>query len=94
MIYMSKLSSSFILILILISISNGCVDEDFDAPPAGGIDPGLTPTLTIAELRDMHTLGEYEQITTNELIRGIVVSNDEAGNFYKQLVIQDETGGS
>lgn len=86
-------SSIFLLIFLLIFISKGCVDQDFDAPPAGGTDPGLTPTLTIAELKAMHTLDQYEQITTNEIIRGIVISDDEEGNFFRQLVIQDETGG-
>ena len=62
-------------------ILTSCVDQDFDAPPAGGVDPGLTPTMTIADLRAMHTLDEYEEITTDEIIEGIVVSNDEAGNF-------------
>ncbi len=81
------------LVMMLIALISACVDQDFDAPPAGGEDPGLTPTMTIAELKAMHTLGKYEQITTNEIIRGIVTSNDEAGNFYKQLEIQDESGG-
>lgn len=70
-----------------------CVDQDFDAPPAGGVDPGLTPTMTIAELKALHTLDEYEQITTDEVIRGVVISDDEEGNFFRQLVIQDESGG-
>ena len=92
---MAKRTSSllFIFILIFIFILPGCVDQEFDAPPAGGVDPGLTPTLTIAELKAMHTLGQYEQITTEEIIRGVVISNDEAGNFFRQLVVQDETAG-
>ncbi len=90
---MTKHSSLFILMFIWVLVSPGCVDQDFDAPPAGGLDPGLTPTLTIAELKAMHALDEYEQITTDEIIRGIVISDDEQGNFFKQLVIQDETGG-
>jgi len=70
-----------------------CVDEDFDAPPAGGQDPNLTVTTTIAELKSRHTTGQYEEITDDAVIAALVVSNDREGNFYKQLVIQDETGG-
>jgi hypothetical protein len=70
-----------------------CVDQDFDAPPGGGIDPGLTPTMTITELKALHTTGGYEQITGDEIIRGIVISDDTEGNFFKQLVIQDASGG-
>src|SRR5690606_18917209 len=71
----------------------GCVDEDFDAPPVGGDDPNLTVTATIAELKAMHAPGQYEEVTDDVVISALVVSHDAAGNFFKQLVIADETGG-
>ena len=83
----------FILITALAVIMSGCVDQEFDSPPPGGIDPDIEPNLTIAQLRDMHTLGEYEEITEDLVIEAIVISSDLAGNFFRQLVIQDETGG-
>ncbi len=89
-----KIHGYFLFLAVFTAVAmNGCVDQDFDAPPAGGTDPGLTPTLTIAELKAMHTLGQYEQITTNDIIRAVVISDDEEGNFFRQMVIQDETGG-
>jgi hypothetical protein len=70
-----------------------CVDLEFDQPPSGVFDPNLPVNSSIAELKALHTTGQHEEITNEIIISGIVVSDDEAGNFFKQLVIQDETGG-
>ncbi len=70
-----------------------CVDLEFDQPPAGGTDPNLPVNITIAELKDRHTLEQYEQITDDVTFSGLVISDDKEGNFFKQLVIQDATGG-
>jgi hypothetical protein len=69
------------------------VDLDFDEPPAGGNDPNLPVNITIAELKSRHTLDAYEAITDDVTFEGLVVSDDAEGNFFKQLVIQDATGG-
>ncbi|MDX1477564.1 MAG: DUF5689 domain-containing protein [Saprospiraceae bacterium] len=86
-----RLWAGFILVLAI--ALTGCVDQDFDAPPPGGSDPDLTPNISIADLKAMHMLGEYEEITEDLIIEALVISSDEAGNFFRQLVIQDETGG-
>ena len=72
---------------------SSCVDQEFDAPPAGGSDPDLTANISIAELTAMHTPDGFEEITEDLIIEAFVVSSDEAGNFFRQLIIQDETGG-
>lgn len=81
----------FIATLVLSQLA--CVDLDFDTPPPGGFDPNLPVNTTIAELKARHTLDQYEEITDDVILGAIVISNDEAGNFFKQLVIQDSTGG-
>lgn len=51
---------------------------------------------TIAELAASYTPGESSQYVyngANAYISGRVSSNDQPGNFYKSLFIQDETGG-
>ncbi len=90
-----KLSSisAWICLLLMACIPVACVDQEFDHPPAGGTDPNLPVNTTIAALKAMHTLDEQEQITEDLTFSGIVISNDQAGNFFKQLVIADETGG-
>ncbi|MFT4152372.1 DUF5689 domain-containing protein [Parafilimonas sp.] len=67
-------------------------NKKFDEPPAY-LPPDLTPTLTIAQLKAMHTTGSYETISTDDIIEGIVIANDSSGNFYKQIIIEDSTAG-
>lgn len=55
---------------------------------------------TIAELKTKFYTGESNYATlvekrddgTDYIIKGRVISSDQAGNFFKQLVIEDETG--
>lgn len=70
-----------------------CVDLEFDEPPAGGEDPNLPVNITIAALKSRHVLEAYEQITDDVTFAGLVISDDAQGNFFKQLVIEDSTGG-
>jgi hypothetical protein len=88
---MNKLFIPLFAILLLIPAS--CVDLEYDQPPAGGEDPNLPVNITIAELKSRHTLDQYEEITDDATLAGLVVSDDTEGNFFKQLVIQDATGG-
>ncbi len=78
---------------LLLTIPSACVDLDYDQPPAGGDDPNLPVNITIAELKSRHTLDQYEAITDDVTFAAYVVSDDQAGNFYKQLVVQDASGG-
>lgn len=68
-----------------------CVDDDFDHPPVDGVDPDITTNFTIKELKALHTLGGLEEIKEDYIISGIVTADDQSGNFYKTLIIQDST---
>lgn len=73
---------------------SACVDLEFEAPIAYGIcSAESTANMTIAELKDMHVFGNEELISDSIIISGVVVGDDATGNFYKKLVIQDETAG-
>ena len=67
-------------------------NKKFDEPPVY-IAPDITPDLTISELKAMHSYGRFEQITADNIIGGIVIADDRSGQFYKTIVIQDETAG-
>ena len=87
-------SKYFVLAVFAVLAISSCVDLEFDEPIAGGIcSSDAVVNLTIAELKAMHTMGSEEDITDSLIISGIVVGDDAAGNFYKKLVIQDETAG-
>ncbi len=82
-----------ILFLLSILVLSGCVDQDFDEPPIPDV-PTLESNTTIAELKALHTLGDPDQeISEDIIIEGVVVADDESGNFFKNIVIQDPTGG-
>lgn len=79
------------MLLLSIAIVTGCKRE-FDEPPAEGtID--IQSNLTIAELKSKHTLGAYEKLDQDWIIEGVVIADDQSGNYYKTIVIQDATGG-
>lgn len=82
---------SFSLSLALVWSS--CVDLEFDAPVAEGEEVMLTPNATIADLRALHTIGQFEEVTQDWIIEAVVIADDRTGNFYRTLVVQDETGG-
>jgi hypothetical protein len=70
-----------------------CVKGDFDAPPVIPPTSGLTATTTLTQLIAMHTPGGTDSINTDVIITGIVMANDETGNLYKQIYIEDDTSG-
>ena len=53
----------------------------------------MVVTHTIAELAEMYTPGRAFEIEDAIVISGKVSTSDQAGNFYRSLYIQDETGG-
>ncbi len=82
-----------LLMLVAVMAFGSCVKDDFDTPDNGGcIDEGLTANITIADLKSMYTSGNLK-IEQDLTIQGVVISSDQEGNFYKELVIQDETAG-
>jgi len=82
-----KITIIFASVFILLS---GCVKEKFDVTPEYVTD--WEANTTIKDLKELLD-GDFFKIDTNIVIKGVVVSNDEYGNFYKELFIQDETGG-
>lgn len=79
-------------VLAAIIIMSGC-NRHFDIPPTNA-DPEINATLSISELKSRYkAIGDFQRITADEVISGIVIADDRSGNFYKQIVIQDETGG-
>jgi len=87
-----KLSFAIMFLAGTAFILNSC-KKDFDSPP-GPADPNIVANTSIAALKALHTSSAaYDVITTDLIISGVVVANDRSGNLYKQLYIQDSTGG-
>lgn len=65
-------------------------DINFTDPRFGTAAP--VANKTIAQLKAYNTGSSPVQITGEFVIQGMVVANDENGNIYQSLCIQDETG--
>lgn len=89
---LSLVSLTSLALIVATSVIVVSCNKKFDEPPVY-TPPVITPDLTIADLKAMHVSGQYEQITENKTIGGVVIADDRSGQFYKTIVIQDETGG-
>ncbi len=91
---MNKILKLVTAVVFIASIGTfSACKKTFDNPP-GASDPAIVANKTIKDLKAMHTLaGAYDVINTDIIISGVVVADDKSGNFYKQLYIQDSTGG-
>lgn len=81
-----------VAILLVIAVTVNSCKKSFDEPPAY-VDPNIVANTSIATLKAMHTLGGYEALTTDMIISGVVIADDKSGNLYKEIYIQDATGG-
>jgi hypothetical protein len=88
---MNKLITSIIALVFITGISS-CVKDNFDTPPTGGKDPNITVNMSIDSLKARYS-GVNLLINEDRVISAIVTADDKSGNFYKQIIIQDSTGG-
>lgn len=79
--------------MMLMLFVTSCVDNDFDEPPIDGTDPELTATHTIDQIKNYFVAGTAKALPDSAIISGVVISDDVQGNFYKDLIIADSTGG-
>jgi len=96
---------SFIIALLAGAFAlTACQDKDWEVPesittepPYGNNSLVAGKTTTIAELQSTYestiSNSSYKQITDDLWLRCVVTGNDLGGNIYKQITVQDETGG-
>jgi len=85
----------FLTLSILVLNLFSCVKQKFDVPPSNCDSlQNIIANKTIAELKEiLPAYPDTLKITDDIIISGYVISNDQYGNFYKELVIQDSTAG-
>ena len=104
-----KANIKILLSIFLLSgiIITSCVKDEFNEPTipvASAVSSGLTPTagLTVSKLKILYdslevidTEGEVRKFSSadNYVFEGTIISSDEEGNFYKEIYVQDATGG-
>ena len=88
---MNRIITGIIALFLLSGISS-CIKDNFDAPLTGGVDPKIDVNFRIDSLKARYPGTNY-YINEDLVISGIVTADDKSGNFYKQMVIQDTSGG-
>ncbi|CAN5134317.1 hypothetical protein BH09BAC2_BH09BAC2_20730 [soil metagenome] len=87
-----------IVALIVIMFAAGSISsckKEFDQPPVQ-IDTSVIGNITIKNLKALPGVsvsGSYTLIPAKTIIEGVVTANDKSGNLFKQIYIQDATGG-
>ncbi len=89
------------VMFLFAGIYSSCLKQKADIPAdasnydPGATDPSLKVTHTLMQLKAVQsaTGGGAVQVTEDMVVSGIVTANDIAGNFYKQIMIQDSTTG-
>ena len=95
----NNINALLAILTIVIFTTTSCVDKKYDKPKfeIPTVDTTGVTVITIEELLSLYlpsTQGTVsEKIDTNIYVRGVVTANDESGNLYKQIFIQDETRG-
>ena len=85
----------YLCVLFMTAVTTGC-HEDFDNPPMVVPKATHTPNTTIADLKAKYWQegrNFCDTIKDDVVIHGWVSANDNSGNIYKVMYIQDETGG-
>jgi len=90
---MKKLN--IVLIALITLAFSSCLKQSYDNPPnQNDVDPHLKVNVSIGQL----SAAAFSFPTLNielgdSILEGVVIADDRSGNFYKQIVIQDSTGG-
>lgn len=93
----------YALILCITGLITSCMGSDYAAPqldqnnlPYGNNTIQETQVTTIKKLKDKYSSvisqSNYTQINEDIQIKGIVTGNDEQGNIYQEISLQDSTG--
>lgn len=88
-----KKISFFVFLSLLMTTWWGCVDQDFDEPPLDGLTT-LTANATVAEVKALHSIGQTAKRIEDDVIVEVTVgADDQTGNLFRQIAVQDATGG-
>ena len=81
-------------LLVMAILMAGC-ERDYDAPPLNEpIYTGAQPNLTLKQLKEKYSAATAEsplEIMEDYIVKAYITGNDESGNIFKQIIVQDAT---
>lgn len=92
---MKNINKILVFLAIVLGASS-CIDKDFDTPELKKEFTTLESNSSIMDLK-AEANGDFKLVEEDLIVEGVVISDDENGNFYKSIIIQDtrenEIGG-
>lgn len=85
-----------IITLLIFSVTFFSCSRDFDAPPLNEPLYEGEGNITIAELKEKYAEvkeDEPQLIEFDYVLQATVTANDKSGNIFKQIYVEDKTGG-
>jgi hypothetical protein len=88
--------NKILMVLLAMVVATSCVkDDDFDMPNLNIEEPNINPAdiIEISAVAGALAQSNDPVVTfseTGKFMVGYVVSNDEGGNFFKQIILQDK----
>ena len=92
---MKKILYLILVLVCAVSCQNKYSEPEIETPMYAledSLDAGWE-IKTIEEFQLMNNSEVPYQVTEKYLMKGIVTADDESGNIYKSIYIQDETAG-
>jgi hypothetical protein len=82
----------FLLILGSLLTFQACVNGDFDEPPSDAVDPDIKAEqiISLKDVLSKAVQGSFVKIDLDKYVQAVVVADDESGNFYKTIIVEDE----
>lgn len=81
----------FAVVLTSVVLFYSCIDDQFDAPPINELPIGSV--ITIQTLRDLCPPGNAFKFHGDSSVYAVVTMDEKSGNIYKNVFVQDATGG-
>lgn len=91
---MKLISKQAVLPLLALALSFAGCDRDYDAPPLNEPVYEGEANITLAQLKEKYNAATADMpITISEdlVVKANITGNDESGNIYKQIIVQDAT---
>lgn len=89
-----KLNKLAILLLSFVVFTACVEDDDFNTPNLSITDPNIDGNIVDIDAVKGSYLSSGEEIftfeATNDYMEGYVISSDESGNFFKEVILQDK----
>ncbi len=86
---MKRINYSLSVLALIMGMLISCDEREYDVPPMIAPEYKGDKTHTIKEFKEQFD-SDFELIDQHVVISGIVTANDESGNLYKKMIIEDE----